>query len=154
MSGDPKYLAFLRAAPCAVQPCVARSEAHHSTNAPAPQHEKSIPGVKRGKSQRADDAHAFALCAKHHSEFHDARGHFEGWDRSERADWQDKQVSRYRARYEATLTGEVESPTVAKAPRPTIRQIAQQFCADHSLGNQTAFDLQRLLEQLEREGVF
>jgi hypothetical protein len=154
VSDGARYLAFLRAQPCAVQPCVARSEAHHSTNAPAAQHEKSIPGAKRGKSQRADDAHAFPLCTKHHAEFHDARGFFEGWDRAQRASWQDFQVSFYRGKYESALTLPVLTETPALTPRPTLRQYAEQFAAERELGPQVAFDLQRLLEQLEREGAF
>lgn len=152
---DARYLAWLRNQRCAVQPCILRAHSHHSTNAPAEQHEKSV-GGKRGKSQKADDAHAFSLCPKHHGEFHNGWGFCEGWTKAERAKWQDEQVALYRGRYEEELeAGTVPTARATPAtPLPTLKQVAEQFCSERDLGPQIAFDLTRLLEGLERERPF
>lgn len=150
---DKPYLQWLHSQPCAVQPCEAAVQAHHSTNAPAEQHGKSL-GGRRGKSQRPDDAHAFALCLRHHGQFHDASGPFRDWTREQRRSWQDEQVALYRARYEAAMDvtpgaaipATLTSPLVANDPRA----VALEFCRERGLGEQIAFDLERLLRRYER----
>jgi hypothetical protein len=153
---DKPYLQWLHSQPCAVQPCEAAVQAHHSTNAPAEQHGKSL-GGRRGKSQRPDDAHAFALCLRHHGQFHDASGPFRDWTREKRRAWQDEQVSIYRERYEASLETLGEASAVALPTRslPTIlpndpRAFAEQFCSALELGPQVAFELERWLRRYEK----
>jgi hypothetical protein len=153
---DKPYLQWLHSQPCAMQPCGAAVQAHHSTNAPAEHHGKSF-GGRRGKSQRPDDAHAFALCLRHHAQFHDASGPFRDWTREKRRAWQDEQVTAYRASYEASLETLEEASSVALAPRspPTIppndpRAFAEQFCRALELGPQVAFELERWLRQYEK----
>jgi hypothetical protein len=150
--GDAAYLQWLRGEPCAVQPCNGRAEAHHHTEAPSEQHDKSVRG-RRGKGQKADDAFAFALCPKHHGQFHGARGFFEGWDHAQRRAWQHRQVDVYRFKYEA----ERSAPEVArekKKRRPTLKQEAEAFGSTYELGPQVVHDLERLLRKVAKEAVF
>jgi hypothetical protein len=151
--GDRQYLAFLRShCACAAQPCTARAEAHHHTEAPAEQHDKSVPG-RRGKSQKADDAFAFPLCPKHHGEFHRASGYFEGWDHAQRRAWQDEQVRIHREAFEAIDDStNVAAPRVAMSPRATLLQEAEGFRNLYpSIGPQGQHDLVRLLEKVQKE---
>lgn len=141
-----------------MQPCISRAWEHHSTNAPAEQHAKSV-GGRRGKSQKAASDQTFGLCTKHHDNFHDARGFCESWDKAQRRLWQDALVALTTERYQAYLdslpTGVLElDEAPVRAPTPSLKQVAEQFAAERQLGSQVAFDLNRLLEQLEREGVF
>jgi hypothetical protein len=156
---DKPFIQWLHSQPCAMQPCGAAVQAHHSTNAPAERHGKSL-GGRRGKSQRPDDAHAFALCLRHHAQFHDASGPFRDWTREKRRAWQDEQVAAYRDRYELEVVlngGPLASAAPSCVPTPAItndpKAIAQQFCAERGLGDQVAFDLERLLRSLERRVV-
>jgi len=153
---DGPYLQWLRSAPCAVQPCGARSEAHHPTNGEAERHGKSL-GGRRGLSQKADDATAFALCAKHHRQFHDARGFCEGWDHRQRRVWQTEQVEHYRERYElsTSTSGDVPQAVKGKKARPTLKQEAEGFRSAYPMiGPQGAHDLERLLKRIAGEKVF
>lgn len=145
---DGPYLQWLRSAPCAVQPCGARSEAHHPTNGEAERHGKSL-GGRRGLSQKADDTTAFALCAKHHRQFHDGTGFFEGMDQSARRAWQDDKSKRYREHYEHNFA-KAPTSTEPKKPRPTVKQEAEAFGSTYELGPQVVHDVERLLKKALR----
>lgn len=87
------YRAWLLRQPCACQPCIAPVIVHHSTIGETERHEKSR-GGRRGKGQRASDASGIAICNRHHSNFHDLRGYFAGWEKQQLRDWQNEQVER------------------------------------------------------------
>jgi hypothetical protein len=120
MAGEsPHYVAWVLAQPCALQPCVAATECHHSTNASTlgageePSGKRL--GGRRGKGQRGHDDQSFPLCFRHHKQFHDGSGPFAGWDKQERRAWQDQQVRLHRDRYEAHL--DKNPPLSAPAPK-------------------------------------
>jgi hypothetical protein len=153
---DKPYLQWLHGQPCAMQPCGAATQAHHSTNAPAEQHGKSL-GGRRGKSQRPDDAHAFPLCLRHHGQFHDASGPFRGWDREARRAWQDEQVRWHRERWEShradhATPGTTCPPELGRAFVPELesndpKAVARGFCEARGLGGQIALDLERVIRR-------
>lgn len=90
---DPAHLAWVRTLPCVVSlGCGGVVQAHHST-------------AGRGLSQKAPDWESMPLCAKHHREFHDARGYFGGWDKRWRRDWQRSQVAYVQALRETKEAG-------------------------------------------------
>lgn len=73
---DKAHLAWVRAQPCVVCGTSHKVEAHH-------------PRVGAGMSRKAPDRDAFPMCAHHHRvEFHGACGHFEGWTKAQRHEWQ------------------------------------------------------------------
>jgi hypothetical protein len=121
MSGEsPDYVAWVRQQPCALQPCVAPSECHHSTSGSTLGEDEAPSGKRlggrRGKGERAHDDQSFPLCARHHRQFHDHKGPFAGWSKAERRAWQDEQVRLHRDRYHAHL--EKHPPPVAPATKP------------------------------------
>lgn len=63
-------------------PCDGDVQAHHHTG-------------RRGLGQKATDREAFPLCAKHHHDFHAARGIFYRWSHEDRRQWQDAMVELY-----------------------------------------------------------
>jgi hypothetical protein len=79
LSGEPPDPSDRRVL-CRQKPChccgAIPSHAHHVT-------------YSRGLGQKSYDSMVIPLCWKCHSEFHDARGHFEGWDRERRRAWQE-----------------------------------------------------------------
>ena len=85
---DPAHLACIRRLPCCVCGTRRRVDPHHST-------------AGRAFSRKASDHATMPLCRRHHDEFHGARGHFEGWDRAKRRQWQREMVARYAPRTEA-----------------------------------------------------
>jgi hypothetical protein len=87
------YRAWLLKQPCACQPCVASVVIHHSTVGSTAPHAKSL-GGRRGKGQRPSDLEGICLCNRHHANFHDLRGYFEGWEKQQLRDWQNAQVER------------------------------------------------------------
>ncbi len=120
---DPAYMAHLRTQQCqAPVPCVMLSgPPHHSTNG-STLGEGERPtgkqlGGRRGKSQTAHDHHAFALCVRHHRQFHDESGPFAGWTKEQRRDWQDDEVRKARNRY-AEECPEAATPQPGGATRP------------------------------------
>jgi hypothetical protein len=153
------YIQWVRKQPCCVCGMPGPSHAHHHTNGPtfapdSPRPEKSI-GVKRGKSQKADDWYTLPVCHKCHRKLHDFAGKFREYNGTQRDVWQDEQVRRHHARYEAEYPSETAARTLrVAAPAPNDpKAIAQQFCAERGLGDQVAFDLERLLRSLERRVV-
>lgn len=113
-------------------------EAHHSTRG-------------RGVGQKSSDTAAFPLCMRHHAQFHRATGDFAGWDRRARAAFQDAMSSKYRAAYEAEHDAEpAQRPPAAPLVANDPRAIAFQFCRERGLGDQVAFDLERLLRSFEK----
>lgn len=130
-SDDPTYIRWLHAQPCAECGSAQFVEAHHHTSgdvfAPDAPRPPRTTGARRGKSQKASDYFAFALCAKHHRQFHDAAGQFKGWDRARRRAWQDDQVISHRARYLAEQSGEPLPPPTTAPPPPRTRRSLNQF---------------------------
>jgi len=90
---DPEYLGWVRSLPCAVKaypfpgstPCRGPIEAHHPTGA--------------GLALKAPDRDAFALCNRHHGEFHGNCGTFKGWLKSRLRDWQRRTTRLHQALY-------------------------------------------------------
>lgn len=82
---DPVYLEWLRQQPCCAcggwGPCVP----HHRTGG--------------GVGRKNHDHSAMPLHAHCHRQFHDANGHFKGWDRLRRSEWQDTMIAEHRVRY-------------------------------------------------------
>lgn len=145
---DLPYLAWVRSQPCACQPCIARSQAHHPTNGETERHSKSL-GGRRGLGQKADDVHAFPLCLKHHDELHDGHGFFEEMDQTARRAWQDEQSKYHRELYESIAKIDPEAVKVRR-PLPTVRQEAEGISVHHSLGPQVQHDIERLLRKALR----
>lgn len=146
---DKSYLQWVRECPCAVQPCNGRSEAHHPTNGETERHSKSL-GGRRGLGQKAADATAFPLCAKHHDQLHDGRGFFEDLDQAARRAWQYEQSRYHRELYEG-IAKENQDAVKPKAARPSVKQEAEGFCERYpSLGPQGQHDLERLLRKAAR----
>ena len=106
------YRAWLLRRPCACSPCVLPVVIHHSTIGETEQHSKSL-GGRRGKGQRASDTEGISVCNRHHANFHDLRGYFQGWEKQALRDWQNKQVAELRAAYEAEFPN--GPPVTAKA---------------------------------------
>lgn len=76
---DRNYLARVRRLSCCV--CSRGAQcAHHST-------------VGRGMGQKASDYDSIPMCTEHHFDFHEGKGHFAGWDRNRRREWQQEQVA-------------------------------------------------------------
>lgn len=71
---DRAYLAWIRSLPCLV--CGrGPSNAHHSN-------------FGKGMGQRSHDHTAVPLCHKDHMDFHSVSGHFKGWQKARRKEWQ------------------------------------------------------------------
>ena len=93
---DPEHLAALRKMNCAMTSplngipvgCSGPIEAHHRTGA--------------GLALKADDHEAFPLCLRHHRDFHDAKGIFAKWTKTERKEWQNRMVAEYAPTKEST----------------------------------------------------
>jgi hypothetical protein len=155
MAGDPKYLAWLRKQPCACQPCAdSQCDANHSTVAPtyAPgERQPKQLGGRRGKGQKSADYYAFSLCRRHHGQFHDVRGYFEGWTSDDLERWQNEQSAAYRARYEA---GEEFQPAHAPKPKSVINgfdvEAEIEALATHyqPAGGQLRFELKSFARRL------
>jgi hypothetical protein len=98
---EPSYLDRIRALPCHVCASPVQVQAHHSTCGSVKPWELdgAAQHAPRGKGQKAHDSWAFPLCFKHHRQFHDAAGHFEGWPNAQRRDWQNAAVAEYRGAY-------------------------------------------------------
>lgn len=90
---DKQYLRWLRSRDCCYCGVMAPSIVHHHT-------------ARRAMSQRAHDHDGMPMCPRCHLEFHSACGFFKHMKRAERCDWQDRQVQKYRAQYEALLQQE------------------------------------------------
>lgn len=71
---DEGYLQWVRQQLCAVCGHKPPNQAHHATGG--------------GMGMKSPDSEAFPLCHKHHREFHDLNGHFAGWTKQDRKDWQ------------------------------------------------------------------
>lgn len=54
---------------------------------PAPSHAHHVT-YGRGKGQKVPDSEVIPLCWRCHSELHGYFGHFEGWTREQREEWQ------------------------------------------------------------------
>jgi hypothetical protein len=109
------YRAWLLKQPCACQPCVSPVVIHHSTVGSTAQHAKSIPG-RRGKGQRASDDEGIAICNRHHANFHDLRGYFEGWEKQQLRDWQNAQVERLTRLFGMAYPDPIASATATSSP--------------------------------------
>ena len=121
MAGDlAHYRAWLLRQPCACAPCVAPVEIHHHTSAPTFAPGEKPPKVidaKRGKGQRSSDFYGLPLCPRHHTgELHRLKGYFAGWSGEQIRAWQDEQVERLRALYEAWVEQHPE-PAMPSAQR-------------------------------------
>jgi hypothetical protein len=92
------YRSFLHRNPCCCQPCVAAVVIHHHTAGSTEPHAKSL-GGRRGKGQRASDDQGMPLCNAHHAQLHELRGYFNGWEKHQLREWQDKQVARLQRLY-------------------------------------------------------
>lgn len=115
------YRAWLLRQPCACQPCVLPVVIHHSTVGATEPHAKSL-GGRRGKGQRASDAEGIAVCNRHHANFHDLRGYFEGWEKQQLRDWQNGQVERL-TRLFGMAHPEPLAPDTATSSRTTRKRI-------------------------------
>lgn len=165
---DASYLMWVRSQPCACQPCILRSQAHHPTNGETERHSKSL-GGRRGLGQKAADVHAFPLCLKHHDELHDGHGFFEDMEQAARRAWQDEQSTKCRAAYDAEIDADrvakenptAEAPPVADPPWDVTRELAEgldpkrisrRFAKFYGLSGQSALDLERLLQAFMSAG--
>jgi hypothetical protein len=153
----PEYANWIRRQPCAACGGPGPCEVHHSTvgetHAPGDRPEKALPG-KRGKSQRAHDYYAIALHIRCHAQLHTLSGFFRGWTGEQLAAWQREQVQAHRERYEAETGRHAGAGLVAPPVAPLVandpRAVALEFCRERGLGEQVAFDLERLLRSYER----
>ena len=86
---DRRYLEFVRSLRCGVfGGCTSpyNAHAHHLTGA--------------GMGRKASDRETMPLCAAHHRELHEFKGHFAGWTRERRLAWQLMKIKETQARYE------------------------------------------------------
>jgi len=122
---DPRYMTWLRGEICrAPVPCVLLSgPPHHSTNgstvSPEDGPSRKQLGGRRGKSQTAHDHFAFALCVRHHRQFHDEAGPFAGWTKEQRREWQDRCVRESRNRYAM----QAPAPATAASSRTARKRV-------------------------------
>jgi hypothetical protein len=157
---DDKYRKFVVGQACLCQPCATPPEFHHMTRAPtyAPgeQKPKEVRGA-RGKGQTAADYYGLPLCPRHHGQRHRLTGYFDGWTRHELRYWEEAEHARLRTKYEG------RTPDAAPAAQRTLDRFlgktaldldadARRFIADHSLGEQAALDLRRLIERAKKQG--
>jgi hypothetical protein len=156
------YIQWVRKQPCCVCGMPGPSHAHHHTNGPtfapdSPRPEKSI-GVKRGKSQKADDWYTLPVCHKCHRKLHDFAGKFREYNGTQRDVWQDEQVRRHHAQFDAEHGNAEASPARVLAPvQPQAHgfdpvSAAHEFCSVYELGPQIRHDLERLLRLAIKAG--
>jgi hypothetical protein len=102
---DDAYLQWVRKRTCCACEAIAPSHPHHHTHGRSDAclgchkpHHGAGQGT-RGKGTRAHDHDVMPLCWKHHRQFHDATGHFQGWSREQRRAWQDEQTQACQEAY-------------------------------------------------------
>lgn len=66
--------------------CLGEVHAHHPTG-------------KKGMGTKRDDADAYALCSKHHTERHALSGPFKGWEKRRIRDYEAAQAESFRRQY-------------------------------------------------------
>ena len=106
MSGeDPDYVNWIRRQPCCCQPCVAQSEAHHSTFGSTQPFDENPSALQRGrgKGQKAHDSWCMPLCLRHHGQIHGLSGFFRDFDAAMLREWQTERVREHRAMYQANV---------------------------------------------------
>lgn len=90
---DPGYTGWIRKQPCCAPGCQVEREAvtaHHHTRGSK---------ERRGKGQRAHDHDSMPLHFSCHMRFHAASGPFKHWERAQRIEWQDAQVTLHREQF-------------------------------------------------------
>lgn len=100
---DTRYLRLVRRLPCVVvgiatmagMPCTGPTHAHHA-------------GRRPGVALKAPDDTAIPLCHHHHAEWHDLRGYFLGWTKTQRRQWSDEQIAATRAELSVDANGNPE----------------------------------------------
>ncbi len=87
---EPRYKAFVKTQPCCVGGLrCGKADAHHLIDGDGE--------ARKGMGQTAPDRFLFAMCRRHHDEFHDRKGFCRGWDDARRLTFQQDEVSRLRA---------------------------------------------------------
>jgi hypothetical protein len=84
---NPAFKRFVKQMPCAVGGWKCHEvDPHHIINGKG--------SDRKGMGQTAVDRNAFALCRRHHEEFHDRRGFSKGWDDAQRLTFQEQEIER------------------------------------------------------------
>lgn len=101
---EPAYKAFVKKQPCCVGGLrCGRADAHHLIDGDGE--------ARKGMGQTAPDRFLFAMCRRHHDEFHDRKGFCRGWDNAQRLTYQQDEVSRLRAIWDdLRLLGVLQEP--------------------------------------------
>lgn len=160
---DPDYCAWLlRTQPCVFcggpRPDVVHHHTAGSTVAPGARPTGKQLGGKRGRGQRAHDHFGMPAHTRCHAKFHDEAE--ETGD--ERRAFQDAQVARLRAEYDAELAARGEpAPTRDEAGKELgvdilaggstdPRELAEHLAGIHGFSNQARDDVFRALKHMKK----